>query len=495
MKAKAAQIWPLWAILAAQEILTLPWLWRTAPFSDEALYIDAGHQEWAHWLHHTHLAGYASWFSGAPVLYPPLGAAADSLGGLAGARALSLVLMLGATGLVYGTTARLFGRTAGFLGAALYGLCGIVVHYGAFATFNALALFFLVLATWAAVHVRDGGYRWIAACVAALAIANIAKYATLAWDPVIICIVVLHGWETGRLTALWRGLLVTFWLVAVDVGMLALGGAPYIRGVSATTVFRTIHWASPSSASSVFWRAGALTGLLVLPAFFAVVISAARRQPLASTGLLAVLALASLVAPIDQARIHQLPALDKNIGFGLSFAAIAAGYTLYTCIRWAGDRFPTGRAVAGAAAGALILLVLIAGREQSVQFRGPSMSVAIRLVSTVSRDYQRGTFIISDGGSRMEQYYLPDIPERAWLGLFNPTPAQRSRFRDQICAGHVSLVLLRLASGTYEHPYDYQIRAMLGTAQRYRLATAAGAGNYETQVWQLEPPIKKGSCR
>src|SRR3984885_13568252 len=77
-------------------------------FQDEAEYLWAGHLEWSHWLHGTVLPPFASYFSGAPVIYPPLGALADTAGGLAGARLLSLVFMLGATILLWGTTGRLF---------------------------------------------------------------------------------------------------------------------------------------------------------------------------------------------------------------------------------------------------------------------------------------------------------------------------------------------------------------------------------------------------
>ena len=134
--------WLLWPVLLAEAVLTLPWLWRTAPFTDEALYLQAGHQEWSHWLHHAALPDYAGRFSGAPVLYPPLGAAADSIGGLAAARGLSLIIMMGTTSAVYLTCSRLFGRQAAFFAAALFAVSGLVVHNGAFATFNPLALFF-----------------------------------------------------------------------------------------------------------------------------------------------------------------------------------------------------------------------------------------------------------------------------------------------------------------------------------------------------------------
>ena len=110
MRDRIVAAWPLWSLLVAQIVLTQRWIWRTAPFTDEALYLQAGHAEWAHWLHHAPLPDYASWFSGAPVLYPPLAAATDSAGGLVAARALSLIVMLATTAMVYMIGSRIFSR-------------------------------------------------------------------------------------------------------------------------------------------------------------------------------------------------------------------------------------------------------------------------------------------------------------------------------------------------------------------------------------------------
>ncbi len=138
------------------------------------------------------------------VLYPPLAAATDSAGGLVAARALSLIVMLATTATVYVIGNRLFGRLAGALGALVFAVCGLVVHYGAFATFGPLSLFLLVVATWAAIRIRDGSFAWLLACACMIAAANATKYATLAWDPVIIGIIILHGWDEDRRQAIGR---------------------------------------------------------------------------------------------------------------------------------------------------------------------------------------------------------------------------------------------------------------------------------------------------
>ena len=108
-------------ILTAQAALSVRLFWTNTAFQDEALYLWSGHLEWAHWLHGSPLpTSFPTFLSGAPVIYPPLGAIADSIGGLAGARALSLCFMLGATTLLYAVTRRIFGRPAAFFAAGLF---------------------------------------------------------------------------------------------------------------------------------------------------------------------------------------------------------------------------------------------------------------------------------------------------------------------------------------------------------------------------------------
>ncbi len=94
----------LLAILTIQAALSLRLVRSNSAFTDEALYLWAGHLEWAHWLHGTPIPPFPTYFSGAPVIYPPIAAIADSLGGLAAARILSLCFMLGATALLWATT-------------------------------------------------------------------------------------------------------------------------------------------------------------------------------------------------------------------------------------------------------------------------------------------------------------------------------------------------------------------------------------------------------
>ncbi len=128
----------LLVVLAVQAVLSLRLVRADTAFDDEATSLWAGHLEWAHWLHGTSIPQFPKYFSGAPMIYPPLGALADSLGGLAAARVLSLLFMLGATVLLWATTGRLYGQRAALFAAALFAVLGPTLHLGAFATYDAL---------------------------------------------------------------------------------------------------------------------------------------------------------------------------------------------------------------------------------------------------------------------------------------------------------------------------------------------------------------------
>ena len=87
-------------ILTIQAVLSLRLVWNNTAYIDEATYLWAGHLEIAHWLHDTPIPPFQTWFSGAPVVYPPIAALADHIGGLVGARILSLAFMIAATALL-----------------------------------------------------------------------------------------------------------------------------------------------------------------------------------------------------------------------------------------------------------------------------------------------------------------------------------------------------------------------------------------------------------
>ncbi len=180
---------PLTVICAVQAALSLTLVWSNTAFSDEADYLWLGHLEIAHWLHGTSWpSAYADGvLSGSPIIYPPLGALADSAGGLASARILSLAFMLGTTVLLYLTASRLLGRPGAVVAAALWALSEPALRL-AFATFDPLSVFLTALSAWLIVQ---AGYRRrsgaiVVAAAAALALANVTAYSGIVIDPIVI---------------------------------------------------------------------------------------------------------------------------------------------------------------------------------------------------------------------------------------------------------------------------------------------------------------------
>src|ERR1700735_5157340 len=98
---------------------------------------------WGRGLHGAPVPNFPSYFSGAPVVYPPLGAMAAALGGLYGARILSLFFMLFATVLLHGVTRRIYDRRSANFAAAIFAGLGATQFLGAFATYDAMALMLL----------------------------------------------------------------------------------------------------------------------------------------------------------------------------------------------------------------------------------------------------------------------------------------------------------------------------------------------------------------
>jgi hypothetical protein len=172
------------------------------------------------------------------------------------------------------------------------------------------------------------------------------------------------------------------------------------------------------------------------------------------------------------------------MGFGLIFVAVAAGYAISTCIDWAEGHSSAGRIVAIGAGAALILATLVTGRAQSVQFRGPSRAVAARIVGAIRQSYRPGSYILADNAPWMEKYYLPEIPASAWTGVFSIASGRRSRIRHRICAGLVSVVILRTADGAYIRADDNDVRTAMTDSKKYKMTVATGQGNFVTQVWQ-----------
>ncbi len=288
----------------------------------------AGHLEWAHLLHGTPLPQFPSYFSGAPVIYPPLGALADSIGGLTAARILSLVFMLGATAVLWFTADRLYGRRAAFFGAALFAVLGPTLHLGAFATYDAMSVFLVALAAWFVVRAgdRQDATGWMLAAAGALVLANATSYPSALFDPVVILLALVVAWpKPGPRLAAARALSLLAIVALLLTLLLLIGGSRYLHGMQVTTLARVGGTDSPVSVLTQSWS---WTGVIVVAAICGAVIGWVSQPRSPQAWLLTLLALASLIVPAEQASMSTLASLNKHVDLGAWFAAIAAGYAV-----------------------------------------------------------------------------------------------------------------------------------------------------------------------
>jgi len=402
--------WALLIILVVQALLSARLLRADTAFQDEAAYLVAGHLELMHWLHGTAIPAYPSYFSGAPVVYPPLAAIADDIGGLTAARVLSLLFMLGSTALLWDSGRRLFDRMAAFFGAALFAVLGPTLHLGAFATYDAMALFLIALAAWLVIsgQARRNPTNWLAGAGVVLAVANATAYSSILFDPVVVLLAfLLFLPELGRRAAATRCLTVlATCAVLLAIGAL-IGGSRYLHGFALTTWQRV-----PGSASTpkVLADASAWTGVVVVLALAAVVVSVAQRDGAARTWLLAVLTVAGILGPLEQAHLHTAASLNKHVGLGAWFTAIAAGFLLARIV--AATPIGSTRTVTCTALVVALAFPTVLGISQSRAFATdwPSSTALIAILRPIVF-HSSGRLLIEDPAPA--EYYLH--AESEWM--------------------------------------------------------------------------------
>lgn len=493
--------WSLPVVLFCQVLLSARLVLSNTAFQDEGLYLWAGHLELDHFLRHAPVPNFATYFSGAPVLYPPIGAIADGIGGLAGARLLSLAFMLVATILLHGTTRRIFGsRAAAFFAAALFAGTGSTQFLGAFATYDAMALMLLCCATW--LGVRSAGTGNVARVPLLLVTglilvaANATKYASALFDPVVVIVVMLAVWQRrGHRAGLLTGAVLGGVTAGLVVAAYELSGPSYQAGIKFSTLTRA---PGTTPASAVLLMSGRWVGIVALLAFAgAIAVSHAWRRW--STAALAwALAVAALLAPVEQARIDTSVSLFKHVGFGAWFAAAAAGYFLAALPNAVGRArnftlAPLVLGVVGAAAAGTYIV--------SLQYRGWPDSARL---TAAMRQAERpgGNYLVEDYD--VEAYYLrKTVAPQQWsntffFGYVDPAtghylengPAYADAIR------HRYFTAIALAFGD-TNSIDQVIVADLQRYGGYRLTaqipytTAAGSGVYK--IWTLSPPASGGS--
>ncbi|MCF3133245.1 ArnT family glycosyltransferase [Streptomyces olivochromogenes] len=331
-------------LLIIQTLLSLR-LSNTA-FQDEALYLAAGHNILEHWSSGTPLhSGYESYFSGSPMLYPVAAAFVDGWFGLSGARALSLLCMLGATVLLYSFTRRLFNERVALVAAALFAVTQPTIVLGWFATYDAPAIFLLALSAWIIVRTNRAPVFAVLLAAPVMVLAVAVKYASALYVPTLIVLAALTAWHHRGWRCVPRALL-------LGVGTAALAGiglmyTDVLAGVRQTTTNRA-H--GTDTASALLEKSAEWGGLMFATAVAGAVAYALRGRMNESPrsyglngpgwrwrALLGVtLAGTALLAPAYQIHLHTAVSLYKHLDFGLLFAAPMAGVGV---IRLVGKHF------------------------------------------------------------------------------------------------------------------------------------------------------------
>ncbi len=480
-----ARSWPLLAVLGAQAALSLRLVWSNTAFQDEGLYLRAGHLEWARWLHGAAIPDFPSYFSGAPVLYPPVGALADSLGGLAAARVLSLCFMLIVTTLLWGTAARLYGRRAALLAAGLFATLAGTQFLGALATYDAMALLLLAVGTWLGVRSADCGLPGRVALLCgsgvSLALADAVKYATTLFTPVVIVVTAIAVFRRDaiRQAIAAAGIAACTWLVLV-VAAVHVAGGQYWLGITATTLDRT---ESTVPAVTILQRAYVWMGLVLVLAVLGAVL--AVRRPGRDRFLPAVLLAAALLVPAEQARLHTAVSLQKHVVFGAWFAAIAAGYAMARL-----SRVDPGRGWAPVMAIPIVASTLFGsmGQADRLYSAWPNSTGAIRVLRSAVRGHP-GNYLAEDYD--VEAYYLRDeVPWQRWTSTYYfrypgevPGPAS---YAAAIGRGYFSLVILDFGDTL---AVDRDITADMQRAGDYYVLARAG----QFTIWALRQPVLRPS--
>ena len=318
------RLWhPLIAILAVQAAFSLSLVWSNTAYGDEASHILQGRLEWSHWLHGTLYVPQQFGDYAAPQIYPLIGAAANDVGGLAGARILSLCFMLACSVLLYQIGVKLFGRTAATAGVALWAVSEPALRL-TFAMWVPLACLLVIISLRLVVQVGESRRKGelVALSSLILALAPVTAFGYAIYMPVVVAVALLV-WidQMGVRLAVWC----TSWLAFGSLAIMALLFTVFHLWIY---IFQAaLHPAAElgQGISTVARGAWARDGLIfALACAGAAVALASARRPRGI--LVAAFAAAILPVPLYQAHLGTAFALDKQISAGSGLAALAAGY-------------------------------------------------------------------------------------------------------------------------------------------------------------------------
>ena len=383
-------------------------------------------------------------FSGSPLIYPPLGALANSLGGLAATRLLSLAFMLASTILLYLITSRLFSQSAAVFATALWAISEPTIRL-AFATYDPLSILLTTLAVWFIVRAADsrGQPILVAAAAIALALANVTAYSGMVIDPVVIIFALLVWLPEMRLSrALLRTSCLAVGCIALLISFMTVSRS--WTGLAFSVLNRSsFAHQGPLIVTNQIWEYSGLTIVLAVIGAAAAIATAGWPR----SALVVWLACAAVVVPAAQIHAQTTESLDKHLAYGTWFAAMAAGYGLQILVR----QLPaTSRMLAAACCViALSYPAAISWEQAWARFHG--WANAHQLVASLAPIAKRATgpMYVPWHEAYVTEYYVPPGHDwRRWTSNLSLNPrflsssAWQSYYSTQLRTANYSTIVL-----------------------------------------------------
>lgn len=439
---------PLTTICAVQATLSLALVWSNTAYVDEADYLWVGHLMLAHWTRGAAVPDLADHLSGSPVLYPPIGALADDVAGLAGARILSMIFMICATALLYSVAHKLIGRVGAVIAAALWAVSEPALRL-TFATYDPMSVLLTTISAWLVVQ---AGYRrrpaaLVLAAGLTLALANVTAYSGIVIDPFVVAFA-FAAWT--QVMPARRALLYAAELAAGLAGLfvLVLYASHSSEGTTAVFNRQTLDHESLTLVVQEIWS---YSGFIVVLALLGTLI-AVRAEAFKRAALIALVATAALAVPAAQLHYQTAWSADKHVAYGIWFAAIAAGYGCAKILSWpagARTRLVVLGCVAALAYPAITGFQTAWERYQKWPNSGPFITALRPAVATAY-----GLIYVPGHEQNIAQYYLPQqgIDWTRWSSALAldpaglPTPVPRSEwpayYRRQLHSGNYGIIAL-----------------------------------------------------
>lgn len=467
---------PLLMILSMQALVSTALLHNSA-FQDEGLYLYAGRQIVTHWVGGPPpIENYAYYFSGYPYIYPVIGGALDMIGGLQLARWFSLLCMLGVTSIVFFSARRLFSPTAAIFAAAAYASLGTVLFVGRLATFDALCLFLIALATALAYHVGGSRHYWHVLLLGPIiVVAILAKYAAilLALPALFVLVATSLSYQGWRRTIPRVALAIVGLVISFVVTYILMDKSAF-HAINGSTTDRTALIMKPRlelllhvlAMGGVVYAAG-LIGLALVFVYH-------KRLRLISLAWF----VSSLLAPAYHLYKQEAVSIDKHIAYGLFFAMPLAGYALAWLSTEMQVKFTRSVGASWLVGMSAVLIIFCLGLQQAQSIYGQwaNTSNLSYILHTQMRDGS-GRYLIED--IEVARFDAKDVTEPwQWNGLayFYYVDAQHHQLlgdpalKDSIENQYFALIELSFNA----HPADafYAAQQMIATRNYDLIATA-----------------------